>query len=258
MLGEIVDVAQGLMSFGGQMLTNKANAKLAREQMQFQERMSNTSAQRAVADYKAAGLNPALAYDRGASSPGGASTTLGDPVSAGLNSARASAVQRQQLQLQRETTALQNRKTVAEIEGQQIANANALQEGELRTWQARNAARLFTWDFEDRGANRRSLAARTTLDELRLPEAEATAEYYRKFGFYPQLIGDVLSGAAQVAPLLSRFGRGAGSIMRNVGGNGARGAASKIEIPKNLQPRTGGPRPGSDEHFQMYPHLYQR
>lgn len=95
----ILPIAQGILSTAGTVYTNQQNRAQAKEQEQFQERMSSTAAQRAVADYRAAGLNPALAYDRSASTPSGQSATMGDAVNSGISSARAASLQRQQLQM---------------------------------------------------------------------------------------------------------------------------------------------------------------
>lgn len=102
MLGAILGSAA--LGFLGNERTNRANADMAGDQMAFQERMSNTSYQRAVGDLKAAGLNPMLAYSQGgASTPPGSKAEFTNSLGTGIGSA-AQAVQMEQGKAQVEQT----------------------------------------------------------------------------------------------------------------------------------------------------------
>jgi hypothetical protein len=75
-LSAAIGAGAGLL---GTFMTNRSRVAQARDQMEFQQRMSNTAYQRSMADMRKAGLNPILAAKQGgASTPAGAMANIGD------------------------------------------------------------------------------------------------------------------------------------------------------------------------------------
>lgn len=184
-LGDVGNFIVGIMGGAGQADTNRTNRQIAREQMEFQERMSNTAAQRSVQDYQKAGLNPALAYERGASTPGGASTTVGNTIAAGISTAQQYAAFRTaQQQAKAELERTQN-----EIQGQRIENANKLTQGHVLNTQqqffhqqAREIEQRIRFNEIAQPADQRLRTAEALIREYAIPGAKNSADFEKLLG----------------------------------------------------------------------------
>lgn len=106
----------GLLGLGGTAQSNKLSRAEAQKNREFQERMSNTAYQRAMADMGKAGLNPILAARLGpASTPGGSQAPVfdyGSTISSGISSGAQVARLGPELDSIKANTAFTNAKTV--------------------------------------------------------------------------------------------------------------------------------------------------
>ena len=196
-------IAGATGSYLGTTSANQANIAETEKQMDFQREMSNTSYQRAVADMKAAGLSPMLAYSQGgASTPQGGAARIDNALGNAVNSASTSmqtginmmsAAQQVKLNMAQEmnidaSTSKMEAETVTEV-----LRSKYVTEDTKRVV-------MDTWLKELQG---RMTSALTSKENFLMPKNIAEGKYYKDLGYAPFAIRD---GGAAVRDLASAFG----------------------------------------------------
>lgn len=190
------------MSYLGGKEANAANARMAGQQMDFQERMRSTQYQTTVADLKAAGLNPMLAYTQGgAGTPVGATAQMENVMGRVGQSAKEGAMAYQQYENMKATNEnLRTQNVLIEEQAEQAKTQALLNNDNAAKSRMETISELLKQSgyklsgqqvqamINQLNASARQSSAQGAYTEAVLPEGKAIGAAYRDEK------GDIISG----------------------------------------------------------------
>lgn len=183
-------------------MTNKANAEIAQKQMNFQEAMSNSAYQRGMADMKAAGLNPMLAYQQGGAStaPGAGipavSAQFSSPLGAAARQGVSSALDVGRLGNQMSATGSQNALNQAHID-------TAITTRQLNASSAKAAEQAAQKSAAETASIRDRLSSEKAKNKLDKQNAERDLEF-EPFDAWNKRVNSGLSSANEAKDLFTK------------------------------------------------------